>query len=126
MSKRFHIVINGKSYDAEVEEVGAYPSEMVAVATLVNAQATSTPASVPVASSASSGASSTATAPLAGVVLGLSVKVGDTVKEGECFVKIEAMKMENEIPSPKTGTVTKVYVSDGQQVKADDPLIDIA
>ena len=39
MSKRFHIVINGKSYDAEVEEVGAYPSEMVAVATPTNANA---------------------------------------------------------------------------------------
>lgn len=125
MSKRFHIVINGKSYDAEVEEVGAYPSEMVAVATPTSAPASAPTNEAPVSAASSSG-SSTATAPLAGVVLGLAVKVGDTVKEGECFVKIEAMKMENEIPSPKSGTVTKVYVSDGQQVKADDPLIDIA
>lgn len=127
MSKRFHIVINGKSYDAEVEEVGAYPSEMVAVATPTNANAESTPApqSAPQSAPLSAGGT-TVSAPLAGVVIGMSVKVGDTVKAGESFVKIEAMKMENEIPAPVSGTVTKVYVSDGQQVKTDDPLIDIA
>lgn len=123
MSKRFHIVINGKSYDAEVEEVGAYPSEMVAVATPTNANAESTPAPQ---SAPQSAGGTTVSAPLAGVVIGMSVKVGDTVKAGESFVKIEAMKMENEIPAPVSGTVTKVYVSDGQQVKTDDPLIDIA
>lgn len=119
--KKFHIVLNGKSYDAEVEEMGAYPSEMVALSTPTG---TSVQKQAPVSMSSSS--AFTVKAPLQGNVIGLCVKEGDSIKEGDVFVKIEAMKMENEIAATKTGIVKKVYVSDGTHVNQDDPLIDIA
>lgn len=127
MSKRFHIVLNGKSYEAEVEEMSAYPKEMVATSSPVGGASPAPVQSAPVAAAAplASGAGKPFLAPLQGIVIGLQVKVGDAVKAGDCLLKIEAMKMENEITADKDGTITKVYVSDGQQVKADDPLVDI-
>lgn len=121
MSKRFHIVLNGKSYEAEVEEVGAFPKEMVCTSAPVNASAPQVNTAAPV----SSGSAKSVEAPMAGVVIGLSVKVGDTINEGDVFVKIEAMKMENEVPSTVSGTVTNILVSDGQQIQAGDVLIEV-
>jgi biotin carboxyl carrier protein len=48
----------------------------------------------------------------------VGIKVGDSVEEGQGVVIIEAMKMENEIPSPIDGVVTEVAVSEGQTVEA--------
>ena len=120
MSKRFQIVLNGKSYEAEVEEVGAFPKEMVCTSSPVGSSPVQ---SAPAQSS--NGSAKTVEAPMAGVVIGLSVKVGDRINEGDVFVKIEAMKMENEVPSTVSGTVTNILVSDGQQVQAGDALIEV-
>lgn len=119
MSKRFHIVLNGKSYEAEVEEVGAFPKEMVCTSAPVGAS------NVQSSAPNTSGSAKSVEAPMAGVVIGLSVKVGDTINEGDVFVKIEAMKMENEVPSTVSGTVTNILVSDGQQIQAGDVLIEV-
>ena len=137
MSRKFQVVLNGKTYEAEVDEMASsFSSEMVALSSLGGSAKAAPVAPVaevkkaePVqeapAPVASSSGAFTVTAPLAGNILGLSVQVGDSINEGDVFVKIEAMKMENEIPAPKSGKVTKVYVAAGAQVKADDPLIDI-
>ena len=45
------------------------------------------------------------------------VKAGDTVTARQGLVVVEAMKMENEITSPKDGRVKEVGVSDGQSVE---------
>jgi acetyl-CoA carboxylase biotin carboxyl carrier protein len=51
------------------------------------------------------------------------VKVGDRVKEGQTLLIVEAMKVMNALPSPRTGTVTQVLVSDGQPVEFGEPLL---
>lgn len=51
------------------------------------------------------------------------VKVGDTVTEGQPVVIIEAMKTMNQIPAPKDGTVTEIFVGDAQPVEYGDPLM---
>ena len=51
------------------------------------------------------------------------VKVGDTVKEGQTLLIIEAMKTMNQIPAPKSGKVTRILVDDGSPVEFGDPLI---
>jgi acetyl-CoA carboxylase biotin carboxyl carrier protein len=52
--------------------------------------------------------------------------IGDAVKEGDTIVIIEAMKVMNAITAPRGGTLTAVYVENGQPVEYDQPLFVIA
>ena len=65
-------------------------------------------------------ASTTAAAPVAysmpGVILEISVKVGDTVKRGQKVAILEAMKMENVINADRDGKVTEIKVNKGDSV----------
>ena len=51
------------------------------------------------------------------------VEVGQAVKEGETLLIIEAMKTMNQIPSPRSGTVTSILVEDAQPVEYGMPLV---
>lgn len=51
------------------------------------------------------------------------VNVGDTVKEGQTLVIIEAMKVMNPIAATKAGKVTRICVDNGQPVEYDQPLV---
>ncbi len=51
------------------------------------------------------------------------VEVGQTVKEGQTLLIIEAMKTMNQIPSPRSGTVTAILVEDAQPVEYGMPLV---
>ena len=53
-----------------------------------------------------------------GKVLRLLVKPGDEVKARQTLVVVEAMKMENELTSPKAGRVKDVAVKEGVSVEA--------
>ncbi|HZK03752.1 MAG TPA: biotin/lipoyl-containing protein [Bacteroidaceae bacterium] len=64
-------------------------------------------------------------APLPGVINDIKVKVGDTIKKGDCVVILEAMKMENVINSDISGKVTAILVNKGDSVLENAPLIDI-
>ena len=79
----------------------------------------------PAPAPAASGAGKAVTAPLPGNIVGISVKVGDTVKAGQQVAVLEAMKMENTIESPVAGTVTAIHVNIGDSVPADAPIVTI-
>jgi len=64
-------------------------------------------------------------APMAGKIVSVRVKQGDSVKLGEVLCVLEAMKMENEITAPKTGTVQSVSISEGMAVSEGDTLLTI-
>ena len=51
-----------------------------------------------------------------GKVVRLLVKAGDAVEAGQGLLVVEAMKMQNEIRSPKSGTVERVVVGDAGEV----------
>ena len=51
------------------------------------------------------------------------VAVGGTVKEGQTILIIEAMKTMNQIPAPRSGTVTQILIEDGQPVEFGEPLL---
>lgn len=51
------------------------------------------------------------------------VKIGDMVTEGQTLLIIEAMKTMNQIPSPRSGRVTQIIISDGQPVEFGEPLM---
>ena len=61
-------------------------------------------------------------APMPGKVVRLLAKEKDEVEAGQGIVVVEAMKMQNEIKSPKKGLVKKVAVSEGSTVNAGDML----
>ena len=65
------------------------------------------------------------TAPLPGTITEVKVKVGDTVKDGDTVVVLEAMKMQNNIEAECNGTVTAVMVDKGDTVMEGDALITI-
>ena len=61
-------------------------------------------------------------APMPGKVVRVLVEVGDKVEAGQGLLVVEAMKMQNEIRSPKGGTVERLHVKEGQPVNTGDPL----
>ncbi|MGA9520590.1 MAG: biotin/lipoyl-containing protein [Myxococcaceae bacterium] len=65
----------------------------------------------------------TIVAPMPGKVVKILVKVGDEVQEGQGLVVVEAMKMENELKSPKAGKVTSITAKEGVAVEMNTKLI---
>ena len=61
-------------------------------------------------------------APLAGKIVSLDIKPGDSVEEDDDALVIEAMKMETPVYVPCDGTVKEVRVSEGDEVEEDDVL----
>ena len=49
-------------------------------------------------------------APMPGLIINVSVNVGDEVKKGDTLLILEAMKMENVIKSPRDGKIKKVNI----------------
>jgi biotin carboxyl carrier protein len=62
-------------------------------------------------------------AAMPGKVVAVLVEAGAQVERGQGLVVLEAMKMENEIGSPRTGTVAEVCVRAGQAVEAGELLV---
>lgn len=80
----------------------------------------------PVATATAPAGGETVKAPMPGLALKFSVKVGDRVEKDQILMVMEAMKMENEIFSPCAGTVTSICVNQGDQLQAGDTLMTIA
>ena len=57
--------------------------------------------------------------PMPGRVVRIAVARGDRVRKGQTLLVLEAMKMQNEIPSPGNGIVRDVRVSEGESISAD-------
>ncbi len=62
-------------------------------------------------------------APLPGKVIGVRAVVGQQVGAGDLLCLLEAMKMENELYSPRDGKVKEVLVKEGESVELDQVLI---
>jgi len=67
----------------------------------------------------------TLNAPMPGKILELLVKEGDTVELGEPVAILEAMKMENELKAPASGTISSVSVSENMNVEKNQRLLEI-
>ena len=53
------------------------------------------------------------------------VEVGQKIKKGQTIMIIEAMKTMNHVPSTENGTVSKIFVKDGEPVEFGQPLISV-
>jgi biotin carboxyl carrier protein len=62
-------------------------------------------------------------APMPGKIVHVLVRLGDQVQEGQALVVIEAMKMENELKSPKAGKVAEILAIEGSAVEKNAKLM---
>lgn len=135
--KKFNVTVNGKAYAVEVEEVGAgnggftyqpvqQTPQAQQAAPAFKAASAPQPQAAP-APKAQSGPVSgeTISAPMPGTILDVRVSEGQSVKAGDILFILEAMKMENEIVSPKDGVVNKIHTSKSSNVSTGDALITI-
>ncbi len=65
------------------------------------------------------------TSPMPGTVIRILKSEGETVKNGEVVLVLEAMKMENEIYAPKDGRILKMECSPGSTVAGGETLFEI-
>ena len=141
--KEYKLKINGNDYAVTVNEVDGSMAEVEvngtpfkvefekpvkkAAAPVAKPVATAAPApaAAPVAKPAApaGGAGQAVTSPLPGVILEVSVKVGDAVKRGQKVMVLEALKMENVIEATADGTVTAIKVDKGDSVLEGAPLV---
>ena len=120
------VTVNGTDYKVELADAVPAPAQQAvrpapqATFTAAPAPQATAPAAQTAAQTATAstpqGKGEVVTAPLPGVILDIKVKVGDAVKAGQTVAVLEAMKMENEIESTASGTVTAVNAGKGDSV----------
>lgn len=93
------------------------------------AAAAATPAAAPAPAPADPGKNAV-TSPMVGTAYAAAapgaqpfIEVGQKVREGQTLLIIEAMKTMNQIPSPRSGTVTAILFEDAQPVEYGEPLV---
>lgn len=124
---KYKVTLNNRTYEVEVEagqamlvdEYEAYsPAPAAAPAPTVAA-----PAAALAAASPALAAGEVVKSPMPGNILKINVTVGQKVAEGDALLILEAMKMENEVAAPKSGTVAQIIVSKGAVVETGAPLV---
>lgn len=119
------VTVNGASYKVEMENAPVQQAAAPAAAPAPAPSAAPAPAAQ-AAAPAPAGAGKPVTSPLPGVIIEVSVKVGDAVKAGQQVAVLEAMKMENAIEATSAGTVTAIHVNKGDSVLEGAPIVTVA
>ena len=114
-ARRFNVYVGDQFFEVDVDPVGgdigvAPAARMASAGPSTTGGAASSPADM-----ASEGEVQV-TAPMPGILVSLAVEVGDQVSEGQPLLVLEAMKMQNTIPSPTDGTVSSLPIAPGVQV----------
>ena len=122
---KYELTLGGRTYEVEVELADPMPmQEFQSYTPAPAAPATeAAPVAAPAAAPSVTSDGNCVDSPMPGNILKVNVVAGQAVKEGDVLVILEAMKMENEIMAPKSGTVTQVLVSKGATVETGAPLV---
>jgi pyruvate carboxylase subunit B len=120
-SSSYSIALDGTTYSVQVENnkvlVDGHEYEV--------SIGTSEEKEQPVKTKTSSQELQNIQAPMAGQVLKILKKKGDTVREGDVVFMLEAMKMEIEVKTPFSGTIVNILTHVGDAVYADQKLLEI-
>ena len=134
---KYKVTLNNRVYEVEVEEGSAMlVDEYALAAPAAPAPAAPAPAAPVPAPAAAPAPAPAAAAPLAageavkspmpGNILKINVAQGQSVKEGDTLIVLEAMKMENDVVAPRDGTVAQIVVTKGAVVETGSPLVILA
>ena len=119
---KYKVTLNNRTYEVEVEAGQA----MLIDEYEAYAPAPIAPAAPVAAAPVSVAAGEVVKSPMPGNILKINVSLGQKVNEGDALLILEAMKMENEVVAPKSGTIAQIIVSKGAVVETGAPLIVIA
>ena len=122
MSK-YRITVDGKTYEMDVELIGANGAAVQPVAKA--APVVSAPVAAPAALKPAAASSGSVTAPMPGTILKVLKADGDAVKAGDVVLILEAMKMENEITAPADGVIGSLSLTEGSTVAGGDLLFEV-
>lgn len=125
----FHIIKDNKGYNATLISFNAEEKTMI-----LNVNGTEYEVAVKDKndlllqqlgiSNKSSSAVQSIKAPMPGLIINVSVSVGEEVKKGDTLLILEAMKMENVIKSPRDGKIKKVNVQLKQPVEKNQVMLE--
>ena len=125
MSK-YRITVEGKTYEMDVELIGANGAVVAPVAKAASPVVTAPKAApAPAKAKPAEVGSGSVVAPMPGTILKVLKATGDAVKAGEVVLILEAMKMENEITAPASGTVGSLNLTEGSTVAGGDLLFEV-
>lgn len=135
--KKLRITVNGKEYEVDVEiledtDHGAMPQmpypayQPVAPIAPQAPAAFAPPKPKPAAAASSAGGANELTSPMNGVVLEIPVAAGQSVKEGQVVVILEAMKMKTNIAATRDGVVSEIKIKVNDSVEAGQVLLTYA
>jgi pyruvate carboxylase subunit B len=119
----FNVFVDGQYYQVEVECTSGAPV-ITGVAPMAPRPAAASAAPKPAAAAAPAAESLAAgdvplKAPMPGMIISYSVKVGDKVNNGDLICVLEAMKMQNSLPAPASGVVKAINFEPGASVAKD-------
>ena len=131
MTKHLRITVEGKAYDVVVEDLtedsgSTFYQPPAGARAPAAAPAPAAPAPAAAASAAPAAAGDKdKVAPLGGLVVEISVSVGDAVTAGQQVAVIEAMKMKTVVAADHDGKVTAIMVKTGDAVDSGQSLMTI-
>ena len=114
------VIVNGIRFDVELKQP-INPTSTLKKVHIEAPKPVARPAVAPAAAPAetkpmAAGTGSPVKAPLPGTIIDLKVNVGDKVNVVDIVLVLEAMKMQNNIESEFSGTVTSITVKQGENV----------
>lgn len=125
MSETRKVTINGETFEVKLEPDGnSWKATVEGETFIVEVEGDSAqPIAKPKRSGKKRKKSGTVSSSIPGKVITVEVEVGQEVAEGDVVLILEAMKMQNEIQAPVSGTVTEIHCEEGQSIEANVPLL---
>lgn len=129
-ARTFNVFVDGEYFAVDVDPTGAMTASAPAAPIAAAAPAVAAPAAAPAPAAAAPAPAAAAPAgdgamiaPMPGLIIEVNVAVGDTVAVGDVVLVLEAMKMGNEIPAERAGTVKSIAAEAGTEVAKGDLLL---